>query len=157
MMNLLYILFHTKTLPIYFPISYCYLLFSKKIIVIIFFSYLIYSSNNTKNTCKVNFCGHCSHEIYGEIWFVELNLCWCCTYVNLIRCGSISRYWSSDSISITYAWFEEVEHVMFLKLESWACRSLGRELLSSNEFQSLKAANFRSYELSSKSYLIELK
>ena len=42
----------------------------------------------------------CTHEIFGEIWFIKLNLCWCCIYVDLMRCGWISKIWSSDSLSV---------------------------------------------------------
>ena len=30
--------------------------------------------------------------------FPELSLCWCCIYVDLMRCGSISSTWSFDSL-----------------------------------------------------------
>ena len=42
--------------------------------------------------------GHWAKKIFEKIWFVELNLCWCCIYVDLMWCGSISSIWSSDSL-----------------------------------------------------------
>ena len=112
----------------------------------------IFVSENSKPTKKnlefmksvVNFyffyyTGRCLHEISREICFVELNLSWCCIFVDLIQRGSIFRIWSFDSLSVerlhlilrkwsmwcswswlnAYAWFREVKHVMFLKFESW--------------------------------------
>ena len=42
----------------------------------------------------------CSHRIFGELWFVELNLWLCCIYVDLMQCCLISIIWSFDSLSI---------------------------------------------------------
>ena len=59
----------------------------------------------------------CLHEIFEEIWFVELMLCFL-----LIWCDAV-RSLEFDSLILSrsdvYAWFEKAEHVMFLKLESW--------------------------------------
>ena len=119
----------------------------------------------------------CSHEIYEEIWFVELNLSWCC--ILLIWCdvvqslefdhlilsrldayawfrGSGARdilevCWTStldlgkrstrcfSSWLNAYAWFEEAEHVMFLKLESWkkVCIFKGASIFDDGRLQEL--------------------
>ena len=111
-----------------------------------------------------------SHEIFREICFVELNLSWCCSFVDLMRCGSISRIWSSDHFLIWClrliwgSWARDILEVGVLKeslylqkifnlrgnLESWkACRSWSfeRKIVSSRmvDFRSLlRMVDFKS-------------
>ena len=45
-----------------------------------------------------------------KIWFVKLNLNWCCVFVDLMRCGSIFRISLENDL-------EEAKSITFLKLE----------------------------------------
>ena len=58
----------------------------------------LHSINNIVNGKSTQ--TYCSHVIFEEIWFVELNLSWCCIYVDFMRCGLISKIWSSNSLLV---------------------------------------------------------
>ena len=59
----------------------------------------------------------CSNEVFRETCFVELNFCWCWLWCDVVYSLVF------DPLTLTrlntYTWFQKVEHVMFLKLESW--------------------------------------
>ena len=104
-------------------------------------SSIIIMLNFNKKIYNIWYKCECSHEIFGEIWFVNLNLSWCCIFVDLMWCGPISRIWSFDSLSTgclrliwrkrstwcswsllnVYAWFREARHVVFFKLVECLC------------------------------------